>query len=57
MKIATLLQNKHNSVQKCPFTAPESFNNIVDKNMSSPLSILMLFLCHMGFHWKIVWIA
>ena len=36
MKIATLLQNKHNSVQYCPFTAPESFSNIVDKNMSSP---------------------
>ena len=36
MKIATLLQNKHDSVQKCPFTAPESFNNIVDKKMSSP---------------------
>ena len=36
MKIATLLQNKHDSVQLCPFTAAESFNNIVDKNMSSP---------------------
>ena len=38
MKIATVtsLQNKQDSVQLCPFTAPESFNNIVDKNMSSP---------------------
>ena len=36
MKTATLLQNKHDSVQKCQFTAPESFNNIVDQNMSLP---------------------
>ena len=44
MKIATLLQNKHDSIQQCPFTASESFNdNIVDKNMPSPYSILVLF--------------
>ena len=43
MKIATLLQNKHDGAQLCPFTVPGSFNSIVDKAMSSPLSFLMLF--------------
>ena len=33
---ASLLQNKRDSIQQSQFTAPESFNNIVDKNMSSP---------------------
>ena len=55
MKIATLLQNKHDSIQFCPFTATEKFNNIVDKNMSSPQSILAtVVLCHTGFHRNIL---
>ena len=53
MKIATLLQNKHNGVLLCPFTAPESFNNIVDKNVIS-IKHSCVVLCHIGFHRKIV---
>ena len=31
-----ILLNEHDSVQLCPFTAPESSNNIVDKNIYYP---------------------
>ena len=54
MKIATLLQNKHDSVQSCPFTAPESFSNIVDKKHVISIKHSCVVLCHMGFHRTIV---
>ena len=59
MKIATLLQNKHESVKKCPFTAaPESFNNIVDKKTCHlhviSIKYYCVVLCHKGFHGNIV---